>query len=309
MQRPVTVSRTCGNSARQSRSSSSPNGTSTPSLAPASRLAEVVDLRERRRVGRGRRRLAPGETQRAAEGEAHAGGEPLVPLRRLRQHERAPHELEATAGGELEAHARELGLRPAPRSRAAPRAAARGGGPSRAGGPPRARPARARPSRLAPRRAPRRAAPGRARRWRGPGGARRRSARARAPAGSRATARATAPGRAGRRRGARAGAAGPRPRAAPRSWPRPSRRRAQRPSRSSGIEPRRRHDAPVQLEDPVPFGVAEGPGVVAARHLGESRLDERPDPVRRSARARAGRRPTSGGPLRRRTPSRRARRP
>ena len=45
------------------------------------------------------------------------------------------------------------------------------------------------------------------------------------------------------------------------------------------IEPRRRHDAPVQLEDPVPFGVAIGPRVIAARHLRESGMGERPRPV------------------------------
>ena len=40
-------------------------------------------------------------------------------------------------------------------------------------------------------------------------------------------------------------------------------------------EPRRRHDAPVQLEDPVSHGIAEGPRVVAAHHLLEARGRER----------------------------------
>ena len=44
-------------------------------------------------------------------------------------------------------------------------------------------------------------------------------------------------------------------------------------------QPRRRHDAAVQLEDPAACGIAEGPGVVAPCHLGESRGDERSDAV------------------------------
>ncbi len=39
-------------------------------------------------------------------------------------------------------------------------------------------------------------------------------------------------------------------------------------------------DAAVQLDDPVAAGVAEGPRVVAARHLGESRVAERRDRLR-----------------------------
>jgi hypothetical protein len=56
---------------------------------------------------------------------------------------------------------------------------------------------------------------------------------------------------------------------APRAPPRPQALTVER------VEPRRRDDTSVQLEDPVPGGVAERPGVIAARHLGKSRLGER----------------------------------
>ena len=65
---------------------------------------ELVHARRGRRGGLARE--PPGARRR----EGHAGAEPLVAVRRLRQHQRAPHELGAAPGEQEEPHAREVGL-------------------------------------------------------------------------------------------------------------------------------------------------------------------------------------------------------
>jgi hypothetical protein len=104
MQQPVTVSRTCGNDARQSRSSSSPRQPD-PGGAREPEAAEIADARRG-----GDRRAHAREAPPAREREAQARDEPLVAVRRLGLHQRAPDELRAPAREQVEPHAREVGL-------------------------------------------------------------------------------------------------------------------------------------------------------------------------------------------------------
>ena len=185
---------------------------------------------------------APAEPDEAGRGLGEPGREARVPVRRLRQHERAPQQLAAATGQQLPAHAADVGRgrlherervaqpRGEPAAQAARQRSRRGKRAAAAGAARRRRP---RPPAARPRAASR---PSRRRRARAAGPTLDR-ARARGRAGSRATGRASARARAGRPRAARAAAAGPRPRAGPRAGPRPGRRRDQTPSGSSGKSP------------------------------------------------------------------------
>ena len=276
MQRPVTVSRTWGNEARQSRSSSSPNGTSTPSPAAAGARRGRGPARPAR-VARARR--PAGEAQAAAEGEAHARA--------------ASRSSPSGVSGSTSVRHRSSARRPASSSQ---RTRARSGsdGATKASGAAR--------QRLEP--APQARAAGR-RPERGGNAARPTTASAARSAAASGTSARAAAARARRRPdvdrlalehapeveplhegeheavleggverelqqqvlGARAAAGAGRGRRGC---------RAHSPSRVEGEEAGGRDDAAVQLHDPAPVGVAEGPRVVAARHLGEARLARAP---------------------------------
>ena len=275
MQRPVTVSRTCGKEARQSRSSSSPNGTSTPASAAEGgpRSWTSAASRSGSRGGRRARRSARprAKTTRAGRRSSPSGVSGRTSVRHSSSARRPARQLPADArevglGGRDERERRgEARKEPAPQARRQRPAKRRGHGGRDDG---LGREERGGERDLGP----------------GRGGEREqarwvdrlalehaaeveplheREHEAVLEGGVQRELQQQVLGRGQAAELAAAGAA-----------PRPQAFRVEREEAGGG------DDAAVQLHDPAAARVAEGPRVVAARHLGEARLAQRLDPLR-----------------------------